>query len=734
MIADTNNTASTLLRTSPLISYAVSLTEYKRLPTKEVRIGDLLLGNFHPVRVQTMTTTDTMDTIGTVEQTIRCIEAGAELVRITAPSKKEAENLLNIKNELRKRGYNTPLVADIHFTPNAAEIAARIVEKVRVNPGNYVDKKKFELIEYSDADYAEEIDRIRERFTPLVKICKEYGTAMRIGTNHGSLSDRIMSRYGDTPMGMVESAMEFLRIARSESYHNIVLSMKSSNPQVMVQAYRLLIKTMHDEFGAIYPLHLGVTEAGDGEDGRIKSAVGIGTLLEDGIGDTIRVSLTEDPELEIPVCRDLVKRYSHHPGLPPTGEGRQPHGASPVGEVDKKLGSLKSEERSAGSSPVGGSRRGAAGLPYSPFEYKRRETFAVSNIGDHHVPAVIADLSKLQSISPKELQSVGYTYDESSDKWTIADTAADYIFTGNKVLGFALPGTLKVIVYPATWLQAEDKEKYFPIWDDSGYEKTTQRSSINFVMMDCFSDGTTVNDFTYLDAVANDPGVVLCLSSTNKNATQSVRRMFVELMNRGIKNPVILTVDSNWQTADEHLIHYATEAGALLLDGMGDGVCFGMTSESYQLSAISNQQSTDNDQRSRVNASGRNYLQSTSVEQFINNTAFSILQATRTRISKTEYISCPSCGRTLFDLQETTAKIRAVTNHLKGVKIAIMGCIVNGPGEMADADFGYVGSGVGKITLYKSKEIVKRNVPSEIAVDELINLLKESDAWVEKTI
>src|SRR6186997_2685275 len=314
--------------------YCESLTEYKRLLTKEVKIGDLSLGNFHPIRVQTMTTTDTMDTIATVEQSIRCIEAGSELIRITAPSKKEAENLLNIKNELRKRGYTTPLVADIHFTPNAAEIAARIVEKVRVNPGNYVDKKKFELLEYSDAEYLEEIERIRERFTPLVKICQEYGTAMRIGTNHGSLSDRIMSRYGDTAMGMVESAMEFLRIARGEDYHQVILSMKSSNPQVMVQAYRLLINHMMNEFGECYPLHLGVTEAGDGEDGRIKSAIGIGTLLEDGIGDTIRVSLTEDPELEIPVCMDIVKRYGQ----------RNPN---------SEIANPKSEIR----------------LPYSPFEY-----------------------------------------------------------------------------------------------------------------------------------------------------------------------------------------------------------------------------------------------------------------------------------------------------------------------------------------------------------------------------
>src|ERR1700759_1416112 len=293
-----------------LQQYCTSLTEYKRLRTKEVKIGNLALGNGHPIRIQTMTTTDTMDTAATVAQSIRCIEAGAELIRITAPSKNEAENLLNIKNELRAKGYDTPLVADIHFTPNAAEIAATIVEKVRVNPGNYVDKKKFEQIEYTDAEYAEEIDRIHERFTPLVRICKQYGTAMRIGTNHGSLSDRIMSRYGDTPMGMVESAMEFLRVARNESYHNIVLSMKSSNPQVMVQAYRLLINKMEEEFGVCYPLHLGVTEAGDGEDGRIKSAIGIGTLLADGIGDTIRVSLTEGPEFEIPVAKAMVDVYA----------------------------------------------------------------------------------------------------------------------------------------------------------------------------------------------------------------------------------------------------------------------------------------------------------------------------------------------------------------------------------------------------------------------------------------
>lgn len=670
--------------------YTPSLTEYKRLGTKEVKIGDLLLGNFNPIRVQTMTTTDTMDTIGTVEQSIRCIEAGAELVRITAPSKKEAENLLNIKSELRKRGYNTPLVADIHFTPNAAEIAARIVEKVRVNPGNYVDKKKFELIEYSDADYLEEIERIKDRFTPLIKICKEYGTAMRIGTNHGSLSDRIMSRYGDTAIGMVESAMEFLRIARDESYHNIVLSMKSSNPQVMVQAYRLLIKHMSEEFNECYPLHLGVTEAGDGEDGRIKSAIGIGTLLEDGIGDTIRVSLTEDPEFEIPVCKDLVKRYS-----------------LTTNKTTQKVPVIEK-------------------ISYDPFTYKKRETFAVDNIGDKHVPVVVADLSRIQNITAADLKSVGYTYDAATDKWTIGDAAADYIFTGHQLLSFALPGTLKVIVYPNAWLSAEDKTKYFPIFSDKGFaEAEITSKELNFVMIDCYNDETPVNDYTYLESVANDSSVVLCLSSTNKNALQSVRRMMMELMNRNIKNPVVLICDSNGQTSDEHLIHYAIETGGLLLDGLGDGVCLGMGNNSYEAAASS---------QSPLNASGRNYLSNQTVEQFINNTAFSILQATRTRISKTEYISCPSCGRTLFDLQETTAKIRSVTNHLKGVKIAIMGCIVNGPGEMADADFGYVGSGPGKITLYKGKEVVKRNVDSEVAVDELINLLKENEAWVEPDI
>lgn len=674
--------------------YCNSLTKYDRLKTREVKIGDLLLGGGHPIRLQTMTTTDTMDTLGTVEEAIRCIDAGAELIRITAPSKKEAENLANIKKALNERGYFTPLVADIHFTPNAAEIAAKIVEKVRVNPGNYVDKKKFEQIEYTDAQYIEELDRIRHRFTPLVRICKEYGTAMRIGTNHGSLGDRIMSRYGDTTVGMVESAMEFLRICRDEDYHNIVLSMKASNTHVMVEAYRLLIKQMDEEFGELYPLHLGVTEAGDGEDGRIKSAVGIGTLLEDGIGDTVRVSLTEDSELEIPVCYDLVKRYSIE--TPHVKETIHKEPDFPVPDIT------------------------SATLPYSPFQYNRRQSTAVGNIGGKNVPVVIADLSKLNHITPGDLLSVGYQYNERLDKWFIGDMAADYIFIGYQSIDFALPGTLKVIVYPAAYDLQEHKEKYHPLFDAKSYlANTDQRSKINFVSWPCYQEEAP-DMLPLLDELATDPSVIFCLSSERKNGMQAIRRFFIDLAARKIMNPAIVNISSDWESADEHLIHFSTEAGGLLVDGFGDGVFFHLRTEPYKKLAAN-----------FTAAAGRNYQHNKDVEQFLNATAFSILQATRTRISKTEYISCPSCGRTLFDLQETTAKIRSVTHHLKGVKIAIMGCIVNGPGEMADADFGYVGSGVGKITLYKGKEVVKRNIESEIAVGELINLLKDSGVWVE---
>ena len=624
-----------------------------------------------------MTTTDTMDTLATVEQTIRCIQAGAELVRITAPSKNEAENLQNIRSELNKRGYDVPLIADIHFTPNAAEIAARIVEKVRVNPGNYVDKKKFEQLEYTDAEYAEEIERIRERFTPLVLICKEHGTAMRIGTNHGSLSDRIMSRYGDTARGMVESAMEFLRVARSLDFHQIILSMKSSNPLVMVQAYRLLVAQMHEEFKECYPLHLGVTEAGDGEDGRIKSAIGIGSLLEDGIGDTIRVSLTEDPEFEIPVCMDLVSRY--------VDRIQTGHAAAPVENIP---------------------------LPYSPFEYKRRSTGKVLNIGGGQPPVVIADYMQAGKIDAGGVSDIGYRYDEKTDKWLIGDAAADYIYSGNKEVSFNLPGTLRIISDYKSWIAGDAKSSY-PLFTVDEYVAAENRSAdLNFIAVDVDKDSSLIEN---LPAVNN---VVLCLFSSADNALQRVRNYVSDLMRLQVDCPVVLAVESMHTGIDEQLIHFSTQAGGLLLDGIGDGIWL----------------MNDPSKLQHTKVSGRTYLAATNNHQFLNNTSFSILQAARTRISKTEYISCPSCGRTLFDLQETTATIRKVTSHLKGLKIAIMGCIVNGPGEMADADFGYVGSGPGKITLYKGKEVIKRNVDSQIALSELINLLKDNNVWIEPPV
>ena len=689
-------------------SYCESLSKYKRLKTREVKVGNLIIGGNNPIRVQTMTTTDTMDTVATVAQTIRCLEAGAELVRITAPSKNEAENLLVIKDELHRLGYNTPLVADIHFTPNAAEIAAKIIEKVRVNPGNYVDKKKFEQIEYTDAEYAEEIDRIKERFTPLILICKEHGTAMRIGTNHGSLSDRIMSRYGDTAIGMVESAMEFLRIARGENYHEIILSMKSSNPLVMVQAYRLLITHMLEEFGECYPLHLGVTEAGDGEDGRIKSAIGIGSLLEDGIGDTIRVSLTEDPEFEVPVCKDLVERYQTGDIRHETLENSKEDFSNSNKEVSTKVNNIQNESNLEPSTLN-------LQLSYSPFEYKRRTTNAVNNIGGKNVPIVMADFMMAKSIAAADLQVIGYRYDTASDKWNIADAAADYIYTADKLIDFALPGTLNFICNYKVWnVAVTDEKKCFPLFTPYEFLAAEKKhASLNFISV-CVDDE---ND-ALIKKLQEDNHVVICIYSGKKNAMQQMRMFINEITNQKINCPIVIAVESMKSTIDAQLIEFSATAGGLLLDGMGDGIWL-----------INDPSQIVNDK-----VSGRTYLATTNNYQFLNNTSFSILQAVRTRISKTEYISCPSCGRTLFDLQETTSKIRNVTNHLKGLKIAVMGCIVNGPGEMADADFGYVGSGVGKITLYRGKDVVKKNINSEVAVDELINLLKESGVWIEQEL
>ncbi|MGY6562366.1 MAG: (E)-4-hydroxy-3-methylbut-2-enyl-diphosphate synthase [Luteibaculaceae bacterium] len=643
------------------LKYCDSLFEYKRFKTREVTIGSIKMGGDNPIVVQSMTTTDTMDTKGTVKQCIRMIESGCELIRITAPSKKEAENLANIKAELRKLGYNTPLVADIHFTPNAAEIAAKIVEKVRVNPGNYADKKKFEVIDYTDEAYQAELDRIRERFTPLVKICKEYGTAMRIGTNHGSLSDRILSRYGDTPLGMVESAMEFLRICRDHDFHNIVISMKASNTLVMVQAYRLLVKTMIEQ-GMDYPLHLGVTEAGDGEDGRIKSAVGIGTLLEDGLGDTVRVSLTEEPEFEAPVARALIDRYSL----------RQ--------KLQKKITTVEP-------------------TLLNPFEYKRRGTSPVENIGGSNAPVVVADLSRKTEITPASFFAAGYNYSVPLDKWNIGDMACDLIYTGKLVPDFEIPGTLGIILDYQVWEKHTDKVRMYPI---ISWELLKQGNCTTFSKHKNFIQLTDAEFFMHgLSMLSTVPNPVLVLETENEHAMAALRAVFFALQQQQHEIPVLVKRKYKHVTVDQLQLYASTDLGGLLIDGYSDGIWIEAPEAPLQT---------------------------------INSLSFGILQATRTRISKTEYISCPSCGRTLFDLQETTAKIRARTNHLKGVKIGIMGCIVNGPGEMADADYGYVGTGPGKITLYKEKEVVKKNVPSEQAVEELVNLIKEYGDWVEPKV
>jgi len=637
--------------------YCNSLTRYERWLTRVVDVGGIPLGGHHPIRIQSMTTTDTMDTAATVAQSVRMIEAGCEYVRITAPSIREAENLAAIRDALRKLGYRTPLIADIHYTPNAAEAAARIVEKVRVNPGNYADKKKFEVREYTDAAYAAELERIRDRFVPLVRICREYGTAMRIGTNHGSLSDRIMNRYGDTPLGMVESAMEFLRICEDEGYRSVVLSMKASNPLVMVQAYRLLVCRMK-EGGMNYPLHLGVTEAGEGEDGRIKSAAGIATLLEDGLGDTIRVSLTEEPEHEIPVARTILLRYARravdqHP-MPPLEGGRG-------GPADACV---------------------------------RRRTEAALNVGGKNVPRVIADLSHVANPGRDSFRAAGYRYDAGSDKWRIGDQAADFIYLGERTVGFAIPGTLGIIHPYTTWLTTSLKDGRYPLFTAAEWMGDVERSPVlNFIGIDTdeWPAGPPAGFVKPYPAV-------WVFRTSNPHAMPSLRRAFLALaadettpaiIHRTYADPVaeVLQVDATSDTA------------GLLLDGFGDGLW--LTAPAADPAPV-------------------------------NALAFGILQATRTRISKTEYISCPSCGRTLFDLQETTAKIRARTAHLKGVKIGIMGCIVNGPGEMADADYGYVGTGKGRITLYKGREVVTRNIPADQAVDALVQLIRDNGDWVEK--
>ncbi|MCF0062772.1 (E)-4-hydroxy-3-methylbut-2-enyl-diphosphate synthase [Dyadobacter chenwenxiniae] len=648
--------------------YCPSLTAYNRRKTITINIGDLPMGSDYPIRVQSMTTVDTMDTQGSIDEVIRMVDSGCEYVRITAPSVKEAQNLENIRNGLRKLGINVPLIADIHFTPNAAELAARIVEKVRINPGNYADRKRFEIIDYTDASYAAELERIREKFIPLVRICKEYGTAMRIGTNHGSLSDRILSRYGDTPLGMVESALEFLRICEEFNYFNIALSMKSSNTQVMVEAYRLLVQRLDEEGLKPYPLHLGVTEAGEAEDGRIKSAVGIGTLLEDGLGDTVRVSLTEAPEKEAPVARALIQRYAN----------RTPHGyIEPV-----------------------------ESCPINPFQYTRRDTKEVYNIGHLNVPRVIADYSNIHVTQLEDLKSVGHFFLPVPDKWAMNDQGADFIYSGKNPAPFMLPNGLREILDFEQWLTHENAVNKFPLFEAGEWleiDKTSVSPQLNFIK------GTIHSlDDLLLESIRLATNVVLLIHTDNAHAMPELRRFFYKLVEKGIKVPVVVQCDYASDLGDELTLYSATDIGGLLVDGFGDGVLLQPSFPTHITHA--------------------DMLKSAAS---FNSIAFGILQAARTRMSKTEYISCPSCGRTLFDLQETTAMIRKHTEHLKGVKIGIMGCIVNGPGEMADADYGYVGMGKDKIALYRGQEVIKRSVTAARAVEELIGLIREDGRWIE---
>lgn len=597
--------------------------------TRKIKVGATTIGGDSPIRVQSMTTTDTQDVAASSDQVISLIKAGSELVRLTAPSIKDADALEKISEKIKSIGSEVPLVADIHFTPNAAFRAADFVDKIRINPGNFADRKRFDFHEYTDESYASELERIREKFTPLVLKCKELGRAMRIGTNHGSLSDRITSRYGDTPLGMVESALEFIRICKENDYHDIVISMKSSNTIVMTSAYRMLVSRMEAE-GMDYPLHLGVTEAGDGEDGRIKSAVGIGTLLEEGMGDTIRVSLTEAPEAEIPVANKLVARYENHEALP----------------VPSMEDSLKS------------------GV----------------------VPLVIltVDQNPEKEITHANLLGVGYRYSVTDDKWNIADGAADMIYTADRKVEFALPGTLKVLVDAEHW--NEGIEGHVPLWS---MKKLDEAKAL---LEEGVLDQIIVTGSSGFEAVPD--GSLVIVSSTAEKPLGEFREAYLKLADR-----CSVMFRNRVETDDDELftLYQSIDLGGVMIDGWGDGIWV----EGNQSLAM------------RCSLS------------------FGILQATRRRISKTEYISCPSCGRTLFDLEETTAKIRKVTNHLKGVKIGIMGCIVNGPGEMADADFGYVGTGPGKITLYREKTVVRKNVPEEEAVEALIELIKSEGFWVE---
>ncbi|MEG1544334.1 MAG: 4-hydroxy-3-methylbut-2-en-1-yl diphosphate synthase [Tannerellaceae bacterium] len=605
---------------------------YHRRRSSVVHIGNVPLGGTNPIRVQSMANVSTMDTDAAVRQAIRMIDAGSEYVRFTAQGEREARNLGEIRKELNAEGYTTPLVADIHFNPKAADMAATQVEKVRINPGNYVDRvKTFSHMDYTDEEYAAELQKIRDRFRPFLRICKEHGTAIRIGVNHGSLSDRIMSRYGDTPEGMVASCMEFLRICRGDHFPDVVISIKASNTTVMVKTVRLLVQTMEAE-DMHYPLHLGVTEAGDGEDGRIKSAVGIGALLADGIGDTIRVSLSEDPEAELPVARKLVsyinERRDHRPITAETAPG------------------------------------------YNPITATRRLSRVVEGIGGHFPPVVISD------------RTMGdFEFDHT--------ILPDYIYIGKEDPD-NLPDSFRMLVDAHFW---KLRPNAFPYFLASEMEELADYDvPLKFIRL-------TYNDLSQrmLEILSKDKKVVVILATHHLNGVASERAAMHKLLAAGCDVPVVLHQSYHETDLESLQLKAGVDLGTLLLDGFGDGVLLQNEGCAAQL---------------------------------VDSCMFGILQATRSRISKTEYISCPSCGRTLYDLQTAIARIKEATSHLKGLKIGIMGCIVNGPGEMADADYGYVGAGRGQISLYKGKECVLRAIPEEEAVERLVQLIKENGDWV----
>jgi (E)-4-hydroxy-3-methylbut-2-enyl-diphosphate synthase len=688
------------------MSYVLNPYTYRRRETVEVGFGIIKLGGKNPIRVESMTTTDTMDTAATVEQCRRLYEAGCEIIRITAPSMKEAENLGEISKRLRAMGIHTPLVADIHFTPNAALKAAEFVENVRINPGNYADRKKFAVHEYTDSEYEAELERIHDQFKPLVLKCKEYGRSMRIGTNHGSLSDRIMNRYGDTPLGMVESALEFARICELYGYYDFIFSMKSSNPLVMIQAYRLLVEKADKELKHKYPLHLGVTEAGNCEEGRVKSAIGIGTLLEDGLGDTIRVSLTEDPVNEVHFGFELVKKYNDQLWIT----------AETIGNFAKQFVTPKPEEP-----------------PFNPFEFNRRasQKIVVGNLemGGDAVPRVelevkesLANVEKVRDeiiFSAKPFLAEGakseftsLTTDFIDEVKAVQNALAEKFVSPILSVSVSEMLTAQALVNSADKIRLNIKRGDAP-FDADGLKHLVGKAAIEFSFVkDEESDTAIAEILTRIAEKCKVAGLEKAMFSIQaKDIIFPYRRLAQAFKAAGITYPIVLRYDATWVKPSENpnakipdsttdvatLCAVAVQFGALLCDGIGDAV-----------------------------ALRSNLLRGDEL-----NLLYNILQATRYRMTKTEFISCPSCGRTLFDLEEVTAKIKTRTAHLKGLKIGIMGCIVNGPGEMADADFGYVGTGVRLISLYVGKEVVHRNIPEAEAVDRLVDLIKEHGKWRE---